>query len=360
MMPDVHGFEVLKMLKAIDDTRRIPVVLFTSQRLESEGDRERAAAADALLMKSDLSRDTVIDTMHRVCGVTETDHAMKRLRRSSTSTTTRPARYATSRILHRAGFKVLEAGTGGEALQIVREDLPPLVIMDINLPDISGVEVCRRLKADPATASTMVLQMSATNIAVADRVNSLAAGADSFLVEPVEPEELEAVSRALLRLHRSEAALRRALAERELLLKEVNHRVKNSLQLVLSMLSLQGHRFKEPETRELFTKAISRVTAIAAIHERLYQDAGSAHGRDAHVPDRAVRGAGARLGDGGARAGAAADRSRRDAAADGARRRSGAGRERAGDECAQARTAGERSGGHRTCGSCVTAPGKRG
>ena len=182
-------------------------------------------------------------------------------------------RYATTRILHRAGFKVLEAGTGGEALQIAREDLPPLVIVDINLPDISGVEVCRRLKSDPATASTMVLQMSATNIAVTDRVNSLAAGADSFLVEPVEPEELEAVSRALLRLHRSEAALRRALAERDLLLKEVNHRVKNSLQLVLSMLSLQGHRFKEPETRELFTKAISRVTAIAAIHERLYQDA---------------------------------------------------------------------------------------
>lgn len=183
------------------------------------------------------------------------------------------ARYATTRILHRAGFKVLEASTGTEALQITREDLPPLVILDINLPDLNGVEVCRRIKTDPATSSTMVLQMSATNIAVIDRVNSLAAGADSFLVEPVEPEELEAVSKALLRLHRSESALRRALSERELLLKEVNHRVKNSLQLVLSMLSLQGHRFKEPETRELFTKAISRVTAIAAIHERLYQDA---------------------------------------------------------------------------------------
>jgi signal transduction histidine kinase len=74
MMPDVHGFEVLKMLKAIEDTRRIPVVVFTSQRLESAEDRERTAGADALLMKSDLSRDTVIQTMHRVCGVTETDH----------------------------------------------------------------------------------------------------------------------------------------------------------------------------------------------------------------------------------------------------------------------------------------------
>ena len=67
------------------------------------------------------------------------------------------ARYATTRILHRAGFKVLEASTGGEALQITREDLPPLVILDINLPDLSGVEVCRRIKSDPATSSTMVL-----------------------------------------------------------------------------------------------------------------------------------------------------------------------------------------------------------
>jgi CheY-like chemotaxis protein len=75
MMPDVHGFEVLKMLKAIEDTRRIPVVLFTSQRLESESDLQRAAAAEALLMKNQLSRDTVVETMHRVCGVTESDHA---------------------------------------------------------------------------------------------------------------------------------------------------------------------------------------------------------------------------------------------------------------------------------------------
>lgn len=181
-------------------------------------------------------------------------------------------RYATSRILHRAGFKVVEAATGEEALRIAREDQPPLLILDINLPDMSGIEVCRRLKTEPQTASIMVLQVSATNIAVTDRVLSLSAGADSFLVQPVEPEELEAVAKALLRLHRSEKTLRHMLAERDLLLKEVNHRVKNSLQLVLSMLSLQGQEFRESGARELFTKAISRVTAIASIHERLYQD----------------------------------------------------------------------------------------
>ncbi|WP_116809493.1 histidine kinase dimerization/phosphoacceptor domain -containing protein [Steroidobacter cummioxidans] len=183
-----------------------------------------------------------------------------------------PGRYATTRILNRAGFQVIEAGTGKEALRLARSASPQLVVLDVNLPDISGIDVCRQLKTDPATASIMVLQVSATNIAVLDRVSSLSAGADSFLVEPMEPEELEAVARALLRLHRTEAELRRSLAERELLLREVNHRVKNSLQLVLSMLSLQGGEFREAGAKELFAKAIARVTAIASIHERLYQD----------------------------------------------------------------------------------------
>lgn len=183
-----------------------------------------------------------------------------------------PSRYATTRILHRAGFRVIEAANGTDALRIARQNLPPLVILDVNLPDINGVEVCRRLKNEAHTASIMVLQVSATNIAVRDRVQSLAAGADSFLIEPVEPEELEAVTRALLRLHRSEHQLRLALNERDMLLREVNHRVKNSLQLVLSMLSLQGAEFHEAGARELFSKAIARVRAIASIHERLYQD----------------------------------------------------------------------------------------
>jgi len=75
MMPDIHGFEVLKMLKAIEDTRRIPVVLFTSQLPDRADDRDRSAAADALLLKNELSRDTVTSTMQRIREQTETDHA---------------------------------------------------------------------------------------------------------------------------------------------------------------------------------------------------------------------------------------------------------------------------------------------
>lgn len=182
------------------------------------------------------------------------------------------ALYATSRVLKKAGFAVIEATTGEQALEIIRRERPPVVVLDVNLPGISGIEVCRRIKQDPDTRSTMVLQTSATRTAVHDRVEALVAGADTFLIEPVEQEELEAVVRALLRLHKSESTLRATLAERNLLLREINHRIKNSLQLVTSILNLQSQEFTDPQARQRFQHAVSRVMAIASVHERLYQD----------------------------------------------------------------------------------------
>src|SRR5262245_14320907 len=102
-----------------------------------------------------------------------------------------PNRYVTTRVLSRAGFKVIEAATGTDALRLAREHRPQVIVLDVNLPDISGIDVCRQLKSDSDTASVLVLQISATNVGLSDRVQSLAAGADTFLVEPVEPEELE-------------------------------------------------------------------------------------------------------------------------------------------------------------------------
>src|SRR5689334_6064557 len=81
-------------------------------------------------------------------------------------------RYASTRILARAGFQTLEAKTGEEGLRLARSASPLLLVLDVNLPDISGVEVCRQLKADPKTATIMVLQVSATNVQLADRVNA--------------------------------------------------------------------------------------------------------------------------------------------------------------------------------------------
>ncbi|WP_175940673.1 response regulator [Caballeronia sp. BCC1704] len=118
------------------------------------------------------------------------------------------ARYAKTRILSRAGFNVIEAGTGTAALERVRAESPDLVLLDVKLPDINGLEVCRQIKASAETAGTLVLQTSAAAVHSMDRIRGLEGGADSYLTEPVEPAELIAHVRALLRVRLAENALR--------------------------------------------------------------------------------------------------------------------------------------------------------
>src|SRR5581483_10447578 len=104
-------------------------------------------------------------------------------------------RYAKSRILQQAGYRVKEAATGSEALGLVKAERPHLVCLDVKLPDIDGVEVCRRIKADETTAWTLVLQLSASFTGNEDRIRGLEGGADSYLVAPVEPAEFLATVR---------------------------------------------------------------------------------------------------------------------------------------------------------------------
>ena len=85
---------------------------------------------------------------------------------------------------------------------------PQLVVLDVNLPDMSGIDVCRQIKADPATAHVIVLHLSATSVGVDNKVAGLASGCDGYLTEPVDAEELIAHVNALLRLKRAEEELR--------------------------------------------------------------------------------------------------------------------------------------------------------
>src|SRR5712691_6424169 len=113
-------------------------------------------------------------------------------------------RKVTAHTLEHAGFRVLQAGTGADALALARQGVD-LVVLDIHLPDIDGWEVCRRLKADAETASILVLHLSAAYRTSDDRARGLDVGADGYLVHPVEPEELVATCRALLRTRQSSA-----------------------------------------------------------------------------------------------------------------------------------------------------------
>lgn len=123
--------------------------------------------------------------------------------------------YHKSRTLRNAGYTVLQARTGGDALHLVREHMPRLVLLDVKLPDVSGLEVCRRIKEDPKTSSVLVLQSSATFVTEEDTVRALEGGADGSVTEPVQPAVLLATVRALLRARIAEDALREALSREQ-------------------------------------------------------------------------------------------------------------------------------------------------
>ena len=115
-------------------------------------------------------------------------------------------RYAVTRILRQADFDVREASNGREALQLAEEQ-PDLIILDVNLPDISGFEVCRMIKSKPSTAHIPVLHLSASYLNNESKVRGLE-NADGYLTQPVEPPVLIATVNALLRMKRAEKALR--------------------------------------------------------------------------------------------------------------------------------------------------------
>jgi signal transduction histidine kinase len=117
------------------------------------------------------------------------------------------SRHAFGWLFRNAGFDVREAATGTEALRLARHR-PDLVVLDVNLPDINGFDVCREIKSHPATASIPILHLSACFISSEDRAQGLEAGADGYLTKPIEPGELLAQVKAALRSHRAEVAAR--------------------------------------------------------------------------------------------------------------------------------------------------------
>lgn len=106
--------------------------------------------------------------------------------------------YVKRRLLSRHGYRVVEASTGTEALLLAGTTRPDLVMLDINLPDLTGFEVCRQLKKQPETRFMKVLLTSAFRIGAPDRIRGFDVGSDAYLIEPAEEEELISIVRALL------------------------------------------------------------------------------------------------------------------------------------------------------------------
>ncbi|MGE7139283.1 response regulator [Luteibacter sp. NPDC031894] len=121
-------------------------------------------------------------------------------------------RYAMRRTVERHGYQAMEAGTGSEGLALLAEQEFAAVILDVNLPDMSGFDIVRQLRDAPETMLLPVVHVSAASIDTGDLITGLENGADAYLIHPVDPDVLLATLRTLIRVRDTEDALRAAEA----------------------------------------------------------------------------------------------------------------------------------------------------
>jgi two-component sensor histidine kinase len=186
--------------------------------------------------------------------------------------------------LTRLGFKVLKAANGEEGLQRIAEGGIDVVALDQYMPGLDGLETLEKILAIP-DAPPVVFVTASQDSSIA--VTALKAGAADYLVKDVQGDFIpllqvaadgalkqarlqKARDEAEAEVHASRDRFAALAAEREVLLREVNHRVGNSLQIIASLLHLQANSAEREDVKAALTNAMGRVAAVAQVHRRLY------------------------------------------------------------------------------------------
>jgi two-component sensor histidine kinase len=186
--------------------------------------------------------------------------------------------------LTRLGFNVVHAASGSEGLARLQQGGIDVVALDQYMPGLDGLETLEQILATP-NAPPVVFVTASQDSSIA--VTALKAGAADYLVKDVQGDFIPllqvAVNGALRQarlqkardaaeaeVHASRDRYAALAAERELLLREVNHRVGNSLQIIASLLHLQANSATQDDVKAALTNAMGRVAAVAQVHRRLY------------------------------------------------------------------------------------------
>ena len=151
-------------------------------------------------------------------------------------------------LLAAKGYNVSTAASGGEALSSVESELPDLVLLDVVMPEMSGYEVCRALRAQPATAMLPVVMVTALDPSE-ERIKGIEAGADDFLTKPINQPELLARVKSLLRIKELYDKVQTQAAELSEWNKSLEHRVHEQVEQLKRLERLK--RFFSPQLAEL-------------------------------------------------------------------------------------------------------------
>jgi DNA-binding response OmpR family regulator len=111
-------------------------------------------------------------------------------------------------LLEEEGYEVFEATTGNACLEVVRTHHPDLVLLDVMLPDVSGLDVCRQIKTDRDLSGAFVILVSGVMVSSDYRADGLEVGADDYMIKPLASAEFLARVRSMIRIKRAEDGLR--------------------------------------------------------------------------------------------------------------------------------------------------------
>lgn len=151
--------------------------------------------------------------------------------------------------LRLAGYEVMEASTGNECLAAVNKEHPDLVLLDVNLPDINGIDLCRRIKTEPEFEGIYVVLISGTLISSDMQAKGLEAGADGYIARPISGDEFLARIKALLRIKAVETELRESnerLRQKTIEIDEAKLLAESASRAKSEFLANMSHEFITP------------------------------------------------------------------------------------------------------------------
>jgi len=194
-------------------------------------------------------------------------------------------------ILRELGERLVTARSGREALQRLMDEDFAVILLDVNMPDMDGFETASLIHQHPRFEKTPIVFVTGAQPTTLDRLKGYRVGAVDYVEVPVVPEILRSkvavfvdLNRKRRDLQRLNDALQAEIAQRrnaeeavrhsrekEVLLQEIHHRVKNNLQIITSLLRMQSRAVQDPAFSEALRECQNRVASMALIHDKLYR-----------------------------------------------------------------------------------------
>jgi len=165
---------------------------------------------------------------------------------------------------------IFTAGSGNEALSLMLDNDFAVVLLDVMMPEMNGFEVAEIMKSHERTRMIPIIFITAMDDDEDFLFKGYESGAIDFLFKPVNPVVLKSKVNVFCELHRQKESLNASIAEKEFLIKEIHHRVKNNLIMINSFINLQRTPARSSEELELLSEVENRISSIALIHEKLY------------------------------------------------------------------------------------------